>query len=236
MSRFSKSLIILAIGVGLAGCSDSDNNSSEVIAPPTPEPITFQFTVQVSNLTAGQPFSPIALVAHHEDNLWQIGQTASSALELMAEGGDNSELLNFTAAIATSSADSPLVPGAQTTLTLTTETTEALKLSLATMLVNTNDAFTGLNAVDVSALAVNETLTHFTFAYDAGTEANTEASGSIPGPADGGEGFNEARDDVDYVSMHPGVVSQLDGLSDSTLHSEHKFDNPLAKVVITRTQ
>lgn len=236
MSRFSKSLIILALGASLAACSDSDDNNTDVVTPPTPEPVSFQFTVQVSNLTAGQPLSPIALIAHHEGNLWQIGQPASSALELMAEGGDNSELLSFSAAIATSSTDSPLGPGAQTNLTLTTETTEALKLSLATMIVNTNDGFTGLNAIDVSALAVNETLTHFTFAYDAGTEANTEATGSIPGPADNGEGFNEVRDDVNYVAMHPGVVSQQDGLSGSTLHSEHKFDNPLAKVVITRTQ
>ncbi|MDQ9092206.1 spondin domain-containing protein [Pseudoalteromonas haloplanktis] len=236
MSRFSKSLIILALGASLAACSDSDDNIPTVVTPPAPEPISFQFTVQVSNLTAGQPLSPIALIAHHEGNLWQIGQSASLALELMAEGGDNSELLTFTSAIASSSGEAPLGPGAQTTLTITTDAIEVLKLSLATMMVNTNDGFTGLNSIDVSSLAVDETLTHFTFAYDAGTEANTEAAGSIPGPADGGEGFNETRDDINYVAMHPGVVSQQDGLSGSILYSEHKFDNPLAKVVITRTQ
>ena len=79
-------------------------------------------------------------------------------------------------------------------------------------------------------------LTFTTFAYDAGTEANSEAAGTIPGPADSGEGFNEERDDVNYVAMHPGVVSQHDGLSSSVLSSQHKFDNPLTQVVITRTQ
>jgi hypothetical protein len=154
----------------------------------------------------------------------------------MAEGGDNSVLLQFGSAIANISSEAPVAPGAQTTLTLTTDSLEALKLSLSTMMVNTNDGFTGLNAMDVSSLAVNETLTHFTLAYDAGTESNSESSGTIPGPADGGEGFNEARDDVNVVAMHPGVVSQHDGLTRSVLNSEHKFDNPLAKVVITRTQ
>ena len=42
--------------------------------------------------------------------------------------------------------------------------------------------------------------------YDAGTEGNNELAGTIPGPADGGEGFNAARDDVNVVSRHSGVV------------------------------
>ena len=104
------------------------------------------------------------------------------------------------------------------------------------MMVNTNDGFTGLSALDVSSLAVGDSLIRTTVAYDAGTEANTEAAGTIPGPADGGEGFNEARDDVNFVARHPGVVTNEDGLSSSVLSPEHKFDNPLAKVVITSTQ
>jgi hypothetical protein len=73
-------------------------------------------------------------------------------------------------------------------------------------------------------------------AYDAGTEANTEAKGSMPGPADGGEGFNAARDDVNFVHIHPGVISQYDGLADSVLMPSHRFDNPVLAVTITRTE
>jgi hypothetical protein len=224
---------MIALAGTLAACSDSNDNDEST---PLPEPISYTFTVEVSNLTAGQPFSPIAVIAHTEGSLWKIGEPATTALERMAEGGDNSVLLQFGSAIANISSEAPVAPGTQTTLTLTTDSLEALKLSLSTMMVNTNDGFTGLNAMDVSSLAVNETLTHFTLAYDAGTESNSESSGTIPGPADGGEGFNEARDDVNVVAMHPGVVSQHDGLTRSVLNSEHKFDNPLAKVVITRTQ
>ena len=233
--RFSKSLIILALSASLAACGDSDNNEVEVTDPVMPV-MSYEFTVQVTNLTNAQPLSPIAAIAHSEGMLWQIGEPASAALELMAEGGDNSELLATDFAMASSSAESPLPPGEQVTLMLSTEQLDSLKISLATMLVNTNDAFTGLNAIDVSSLAVNESLSRTSFAYDAGTEANSEAQGTIPGPADSGEGYNEMRDDINRVAMHPGVVSQDDGLTNSVLTSQHKFDNPVVRITITRTQ
>lgn len=233
--RFSKSLIILALSASLAACGDSDNNEVEVTDPVMPV-MSYEFTVQVTNLTNAQPLSPIAAIAHSEGMLWQIGEPASAALELMAEGGDNSELLATDFAMASSSAESPLPPGEQVALMLSTEQLDSLKISLATMLVNTNDAFTGLNAIDVSSLAVNESLSRTSFAYDAGTEANSEAQGTIPGPADSGEGYNEMRDDINRVAMHPGVVSQDDGLTNSVLTSQHKFDNPVARITITRTQ
>ena len=103
------------------------------------------------------------------------------------------------------------------------------------MLVNTNDAITGINGVDISALAAGDSITLRSIAYDAGTEANTEAAAHIPGPAVGGEGFNAARDDLaDRVAMHTGVVSQDDGKAGSALTGQHRFDNPVAAVRIER--
>ena len=237
LNNFKKSIVVVALAASLAACGDNDSNDPvQVVTPPTPEPVSYTFDVTVSNLTAGQPLSPIAIIAHTEGTLWQIGSPASVALETMAEGGDNSQLLALENAIANASSEGPVGPGVNTTITLTTDSLEALKLSLATMMVNTNDGFTGLSALDVSSLAVGDSLIRTTAAYDAGTEANTEAAGTIPGPADGGEGFNEARDDVNFVARHPGVVTNEDGLSSSVLSPEHKFDNPLAKVVITSTQ
>ena len=68
-------------------------------------------------------------------------------------------------------------------------------------------------------------------------QVRTETADTVPGPAAGGEGFNEIRDDIaDIITMHPGVVSKQDGLSNSVLGAEHKFDNPVSKIVITRTQ
>ncbi|MDQ2044125.1 spondin domain-containing protein [Pseudoalteromonas sp. 20-92] len=241
MSSFKnlkRSAIVLALATTLAACggSDSDNNELEQVAVPEPTAVIYQFDVTVSNLTAGQPFSPIAVIAHKEGALWQIGSPASVGLELMAEGGDNSQLLTFENGIANASSENPVGPGGTTTVTITTDTLDALKLSFATMMVNTNDGFTGLSALDVSALAVGDSIARNTVAYDSGTEANTESAGTFPGPADNGEGFNEVRDDVNFVARHQGVVTNEDGLSSSILSPEHRFDNPLARVVITRTQ
>ncbi len=65
------------------------------------------------------------------------------------------------------------------------------------MLVNTNDAFTGMTAINISDLAIGDNITMLAVAYDAGTEGNSEVAETIPGSAGGGEGFNAARNDVD---------------------------------------
>jgi len=73
-------------------------------------------------------------------------------------------------------------------------------------------------------------------AYDAGTEANSETAATIPGPAAGGEGYNSTRDDRDTVGGHPGVISADDGLTGSALDASHRFDNPVARITITRLE
>ena len=103
------------------------------------------------------------------------------------------------------------------------------------MLVNTNDAFIGKNSLAINNLEVDESITVYLPVYDAGTEGNNELAGTIPGPADGGEGYNALRADVNIVSRHPGVVTQEEGYDDSILDSSHQFDSPAAKLVIKRT-
>lgn len=232
-----KSLLLPLLGVTLLGCSGGDNNNEvvEPITPPAPTPM-YSFEVTVKNLTYAQPLSPIGIALHTEGNFWQLGQTASVELETLAESGDNSGLLGLSIVNTSISDAAPLGPGSSITLTLTTEDMMDAKLSLVSMMVNTNDGFSGLNAIDVSALEVGSQLNFKTRAYDSGTEVNNEASGTIPGPADMGEGFNAARDDVDFVAVHPGVVSSDDGLTQSVLNYAHKFDNPLMGVSITRIQ
>jgi hypothetical protein len=112
----------------------------------------------------------------------------------------------------------------------------ATYFTAATMLVNTNDAFSGLTGIDISTMAVDDKKSWRLNVYDAGTELNSEAMGTVPGPADGGTGFDASCDDVDFVGYHSGVVSQDDGLSSSVLTQAHRFDNPAVKLTITRTK
>ena len=240
MKRFPKYIklgMVSSMLLILSACSDSDNDLPEITPPPIPEPVIYSFEVSVTNLTYAQPLSPIAVVLHDEGNLFSLGETASEALEIMAEGGDNSELLAVSVALATGSSEDVLMPGTSTMVEVMIEDMMPSSISLATMLVNTNDAFTGVNARSIADLAVGESISLLTSSYDAGTEANSEMMGTIPGPADGGEGYNAERDDVlDMVTMHSGVVSVDDGLTSSVLTQAHKFDNPTMRVVITRTQ
>jgi len=242
---------------GMAGCSDSGGSDDPVVTPtpdpeptpeptPEPEPTTAQLEVRIINLTQAQPLSPVAVIVHNSGyNAFIDGETASTALETLAEGGDNSALIAEAEAaeqyLAHASTEGPVGPNISSdalTLTIEESELESLNLTVVTMLVNTNDAFTALNAVDISNLTVGQSRTFNAPTWDSGTEANSEASGTIPGPADTSEdkvGFDEVRDDIlDLVRFHQGVVTNADGLETSILGEIHRFDNPTSRVVITR--
>ncbi len=167
-----------------------------------------------------------------------MGSAASDGLEVLAESGDSSTFISAYAdkLMDSDSGTAPFGPGGSDTLMVSADVMDEMNISLATMLVNTNDAFTGITGLDVSAMLVGDSMKHYLPIYDAGTEANDELAGTIPGPADGGEGFNAARDDVDFVARHPGVVSQDDGYSSSVLNGSHRFDSPIAMLVVKRVQ
>ncbi len=235
-------LLPMTLAALLAGC-DNDNKHRADVADdpaPTPEPATMSFDIAVTNLTHNQPLSPIAAAAH-DGGLrgWVIGQASSDGLELLAEDGDNSEFLmelEAAGSFASATTESPLGAGATETLSLSFAEEDEVMLTVATMLVNTNDAFTGITQIDVSSMAVGESLQLPAPVYDAGTEFNSELPGTIPGPADGGEGFNADRNDIDYVARHPGVVTRADGYAESVLDQSHRFDQPAAMLKITRTE
>lgn len=195
-----------------------------------------QYSVTLTNVTAGQPLSPAVIVLHKAgQDLWQIGQSASLPLEKLAESGDASGLA-MTSSILRVVDDAVLLPGKASTFDLAVATSGHLAISIASMLVNTNDAFTGITNVSLNKLQKGESISLVAPIYDAGTEANSEAMADVPGPAAGGEGFNSLRNDVDYVAYHPGVVSQMDGLTGSALDAVHRFDQGAVTIRIERRQ
>jgi hypothetical protein len=237
--KLAQAAITSAAALILAACSNSDNNGSNSEVNPQDS----IFDVSVTNLTAAQPLSPLALVAHNDDyQAFMIGEPASNGLEVLAEGGDNSMLISEAVeagAFTTVTGTGPIGPKSSSTvsITLAQDQLAAAELSLLTMLVNTNDAFTGVTEVSLSGLELGESMTMNALSYDSGTEANSEALGTIPGPADGGEGFNSVRDDLaDHVTLHSGAITMDDGLNTSVLTEAHRWDNPTARVTITRVQ
>ncbi len=216
----------LASTLLLQGCNDDDNNMQR------------SFNVEVTNLSHQQPFAPVAAVLHTSGYTgFSRGSMASNGLELLAESGDPggfiAEADSDNRVLNSVSGTGMITPGGTETIIVQGNSSQP-RLSLAGMLVNTNDGFVGLSDVDLSGLNIGESLQLHARVYDAGTEANTEAATDVPGQ--GGEGINAARDDRNFIAVHPGIVSMDDGLTSSALDASFRFDNPAARIIITRTQ
>ncbi|MFT6985822.1 MAG: hypothetical protein ACJAT7_001642 [Psychromonas sp.] len=223
--QHGKYLALLALTTTLAACDDNNDNNDMALP--------FIYEVTLMNITQGQIFSPPALMTHAVDmKLWQTGETASLALESLAEGGDTSQLIALNGIQQSQVSSTAVTPGDTITWTLEVAQGAPLSVSLATMLINTNDGFTGFTDMDLSALALGDSYQKMLMVYDAGTEMNDEVA--LPGS--GGEAFNASRiGDVNRVYAHAGVLTENE-LTGSVLLAEHKFDNPAGKLIIKRMQ
>ncbi len=206
-------------------------------------------SITVTNLTHGMAFTPVLVAAHDATgNLFDIGASASASLQAMAEGGALTGLQSDLDAISAThtSAGAPLMAASSVPLTLNTDAAPAnTKLSVVAMLLPTNDAFIGLDAVDIPAAA--GTYTFYLNAYDAGTEANDEliTGGGAPGvagiPGDPG-GLAGAgatvgvagADSNAKVHIHRGAIGDdnATGGNSDLDNSVHRWLNPVARVTV----
>ena len=176
---------------------------------------TALFEVTVTNLTRNQPLSPVLVAIHdHTTAMFTPGAPASAELALLAEDGDNSQLralLDGTQGVFdTNSGSGPIPPGGSDTIQVAANGS-APRISLAAMLVNTNDAFLG---VDSMALSARGLPAFHGVAFDAGSEFNSESCAYIPGPACGSPNSHDPAPAEGYVSIHNGIHG-IGGLSPS---------------------
>ena len=86
-SNLIRSSIALLSLTAVVGCSDSDNNTVTTPAAAAATVATQTYRVTLTNLSANQPLSPLAVVLHQSSYApWAIGSKASAGLELLAEG------------------------------------------------------------------------------------------------------------------------------------------------------
>src|SRR5262249_41809713 len=133
-----------------------------------------RFVVTITNVTQGQIFTPIVAASHKRSvKLFELGEPASEPLEILAEAGDTGPLKTMlgqsAAVLDIADSGAPLPPGASVTLSLATRGAFRF-VSVAAMLVPTNDAFFALNGVE--GPHGHEVLTRYSAAYDAGAGAN----------------------------------------------------------------
>ena len=206
------------------------------------------YKVTITNLTPGQPLTPPVLLTHSKKTgIFTLGEAASSEIQAIAENGNSVPLVTA----ITGDADVhdvvegsvPLVPAnnpggtafeSSATFMITTRG-KAKFLSFASMLICTNDGFTGLDTIKLS----KKKLTVFSVAYDARTESNTEDFLDMVPPCqeligisslDPGTGMSDpllAEDGI--IIPHVGIVGGVD-----LLPEVHGWSDPVAKIVIER--
>jgi hypothetical protein len=190
---------------------------------------TAVYEVSLENLSpaGSQPLSPPILAVHSPSfRIFHIGGYASDELAQVAQdafGDPLVSLLNNSSEVSevVVGQQGPIFPGSSQSFNISANG-NFTKLSLVTMLVNTNDGFTG---TDKLQLPQRGTKTFYLRSYDAGSEENTELIAHIPGQGNPFMG-NPTNDKIEF---HPGI--QGIGDLDPTIFG---WDEPVAKLTITR--
>ncbi|MFN0177856.1 MAG: spondin domain-containing protein [Gemmatimonadales bacterium] len=238
------SLSCFAVAAALASCT---NPTDPALDPdlgregPSANAAGYRvYQVTINNLTHGQPLSPAAVVVHSEGvSLFKVGGAASEGIRQIAENGDPSYLVTQMTGrdgVADAQATTAPVhriggPGATSLTFQVMARGQANRLSLATMLICTNDGFTGLDGVRLPGGF--RPVSYRTNAYDGGTEANSELDGDIVPPCFGigpttGTGGGGRTATNEPIAMHPGIVGG------EALTSAHQWQEKVTSVTIVR--
>ena len=197
------------------------------------------YEVTITNITKGQTFTPQLVVTHSSSvRLFSLGQPASPALEVLAEGGDTQPLTDLLLNLGASPQTIGGLLGPRETAMVFVEATRGQVLSLAAMLIPTNDTFV---ALDRLRLPFYGTSRHVAVAYDAGTELNDQNCANIPGPRCGGAGVSSGTQDGDegYVYVGNGFheLGADDGDGNEVLGPlAYDWRNPVALVTVRRVR
>ncbi len=240
----------------MAACADGtgisrpvvDNAASEIspsvgVAPASTS-AEHQYQVTIENMTTGQVFSPGVIATHTKSaSVWKVGSRASEGIRKIAEDGDEttavSELSAAPGVFQAISTQGPInrIGGAAPFPRSRTYTigasANANRLSVAVMIICTNDGFTGLSGVKLPGGFEPET--HLVGAWDAGTEQNNErfsqivdpcqAAGPVTAPPDG----NGRVATADVIAVHPNIQ----GVGDLSVRL-HGWKFPVARITVQR--
>ena len=209
---------------------------------------TVTYEVTITNLTRGQALTPPVVSLDRTKNVhFRVGDPASLGVREIAENGNLMPLLDTLGAdnraAAVASGATPLVPrkapGAamfpdRVTFQLSADAS-ARYLSWTSMLICTNDGFTGVNALP---LPDKGSVTVRTQAYDSGTERNTEDFADIVPPCQGLIGVSSGEPGTDKSNLDlltDGVIEHHQGIEggNDLVPRVHGWQNPVAKVTVS---
>ena len=218
-------LAVSLMGAGFAAPRNDDDDDGD-------NGRAVSWTVKVTNLTTGQPFTaPLWAVHNGHADVWSVGEQASNGVSLIAEDGYNAPLEGLLDAddnVYDAETAPPLpappanrkpppphalmLPGTSREFVVSSQG-NFHRLSLIWMLVRTNDAFTGLDSVKLKAG------TWLVNAYDGGSEANNENPLFTP------PNFFVRDQSAELIKPHPGLVAGF---------SVWAWQGPVARIEITK--
>lgn len=164
--------------------------------------------------------------------MFEVGQAASEELLIVAESGNTAPLtdaLLATGKVADIKTTAGLLSPGQS-VPVVVEGGKGVKfISIASMLLPTNDAFFSPNAARLPGSA--KTRGYYLPAYDAGSEACHELCINFPGPHCGGIGLSPDDSGEGFVHIHAGIhgIGSLDAAT-------YDWRNPVAKIRIRRLE
>jgi len=190
-----------------------------------------QYKVTITNITPAVQFTPI-LVAVHKPTVgfFELGDAPSDEIAALAEGGNTEPLKTVLDGLsddvfATTQTEGLLQPGESVEIEVTASR-RARFISLASMLLPTNDSMMALDTVPLPTWGSRR---YYAKGYDAGSETNDELCASIPGPTCGGDGAFQSVDGEGFVHISSGIhgIGDLD-------EAKYDWNNPVAVVRIQR--
>lgn len=184
------------------------------------------YEVTVTNLSKGAVLTPVLVATTPSgESFFTPGGVASAALEIIAESG-NSAPLEMSLDAYDSASLGFIEPG-QSDSTVVATRGQYRALSVASMVIPTNDTFIALNGVD--GPRGNKSVTFWVPAWDAGTELNDELCASLPGPGCGGDPGPASDNGEGHIYISNGIRGVGD--IDADLRD---WNNPVASITVTR--
>lgn len=248
MSRIYFLAAAAASGLLLTGCQSTmmDDGMQMPSAMERADADETTYEVTVTNLTTGQPFSPGIVVTHAAGlSLFQPGARPSPGLITLAEDGmpmDAIMAMKSMSGVGEAVALSmPMVPihrrggpGPTSATVRINAGPGETQLSLATMLICTNDGFTGVNSMALPTSSAPVTMN--VGAYDAGSEVNDERFVSIVDPCGkAGPVMSPPDGNNDALAEDGGVVRDHSGIAGlGNLTAAHRWTGPVARISVRR--
>lgn len=248
MSGTKTILTLSALALSAAACTDAAPSAPDLEPAFAFGQAGATYEVTIENLTDYQAFTPPVIATHRAaTELFEVGEPATEGVRQIAENGNLDPLLaaleadkHVSAFVVALGPEIPPVRGGESVTVDITTSLGATRLSWVSMLICTNDGFTGSDAIPLP-VEVGDMVERYTNGYDAGSEANTESFDDIVppcGPLTGidsegrGTGMsNPALAEGGVIRHHPGIQ----GIAD-LVPSLHGWSDPVAWISIRRVQ